>query len=714
MPGKMKGWLTERIAKCDKVEFEQSLIRLGMELVVLVYLFYRYITLAALTHSDIIAFRILGVFLLLALILMGSILYSGKPSVLRRLAGAWIDQGGTTLFMALTGEVGVMLVGIYLWVIFGNGFRFGNKYLFHAQLLSVVGFMVTTQVNPYWKSHPSIIYSVLLMLFALPIYVSALIRRMNEAKQKAEEASAAKTRFVANMSHEIRTPLNGIIGIGTLLKTTPLNAEQRDLLDMLAGSSRLLLSLLNNVLDFAKIEDGKMTLEHTDFSVHGVLGETVRIFRSQAEAKGLRFDTRIAAGVDRLCGDPLRLQQALANLVGNAVKFTERGSVTLSFSVLGEDERYARVRFEVADSGVGVPVGAQGEIFESFTQADASTSRRFGGSGLGLTITRHLVEAMGGHLFFESTEGLGSRFWFDLALEKSLQSQPEGAEVVAWPGVRDLSLQEKPPRILVCENDATNQKILLRLLELAGHHVSVTTNGEELLDRLEQEAFDLVVADLNMAGMSGTEALKLYRFTRPDDTRTRFVLFTADATLSARQAAQEAGFDAFLGKPVDASILFGTIANLLGKPATTAEHWLTAVLGGSGAGLSAAASEETGAVLEATTLKELEILGAGDDLFVHRLLCNYLRDSEELLDRIDHAINHKHYGALRDHCHALKGNSLGVGARDVFARAETMDRAEMGELRLHGAAMAASLRRDYVTARAAIEDYLARRQAAAR
>ncbi|MBW8028150.1 MAG: response regulator, partial [Ferrovum sp.] len=607
MPGKMTGWLTERIAKCDKVEFEQSLIRLGMGLVVLVYLFYRYITHATLTHSDIIAFRILGVFLLLTLILMASILYGRKTSVLRRLAGAWLDIGTTTILPVFTDETGVMLVGIYLWVIFGNGFRFGNQYLFHAQLLSVVGFMITTQVNPSWKSHPSIIYIVLFMLFVLPIYVSALIRRMNEAKQKAEESSAAKTRFVANMSHEIRTPLNGIIGIGTLLKTTPLNVEQRDLLGMLDSSSRLLLSLLNNVLDFAKIEDGKMTLEHTDFSVYGVLGETVRIFRSQAEAKGILFDTRIAAGVDRLCGDPLRLQQALANLVGNAVKFTERGSVTLSFSVLGEDERYTRVRFEVADTGVGVPVGAQGEIFESFTQADASTSRRFGGSGLGLTITRHLVEAMGGHLSFESREGLGSRFWFDLALEKSLQSQPEGAEVVAWPGVRDLSLQEKPPRILVCENDATNQKILLRLLELAGHHASVTTNGEELLDRLEQEAFDLVIADLNMAGMSGTEALKLYRLTRPDDTRTRFVLFTADVTLSARQAAQEAGFDAFLGKPVDASILFGTIANLLGKPATTAEHWLTTVLGGAGIQPVPAASEETGAVLEATTLKELEI-----------------------------------------------------------------------------------------------------------
>ncbi|NDU87924.1 MAG: hybrid sensor histidine kinase/response regulator, partial [Ferrovum sp.] len=225
-----KDRFAEHLAKCDRVELEQSLIRLGMGLAILVYLLYRYITRTALTYNDIIAFKILGIFLLLALILFSAILSTQKTSVIRRLAGAWIDQGGTTLFMAFTGEVGVMLVGVYLWVIFGNGFRFGKKYLFHAQLLSMVGFLVTIQINPYWQNHPSIAYSVLVMLFALPIYVSALINRMNEARQKAEEASAAKTRFVANMSHEIRTPLNGIIGIGTLLKTTPLNNEQQDLL----------------------------------------------------------------------------------------------------------------------------------------------------------------------------------------------------------------------------------------------------------------------------------------------------------------------------------------------------------------------------------------------------------------------------------------------------------------------------------------------------
>lgn len=713
MLDKMKIWFTDRVAKCDKVELEQSLIRLGIGLAILVYLVYRYITHATLSHNDIVAFSILSVFLFLTLILIGSILYSSKPSVVRRLAGAWVDQGGTTLFMALTGEVGVMVIGVYLWVIFGNGFRFGRKYLIHAQVLSVVGFTITTQVNPYWDEHQAISYSVMLMLLALPIYVSALIRRMNEARQKAEEANAAKTRFVANMSHEIRTPLSGIVGISTLLKATPLNSEQQELLGTLDSSSRLLVSLLNNVLDFAKIEDGKLTIEHTDFSVNSLLEETVKIFRSQAEAKNIRLDTHIAAAAGTLRGDPHRLQQVLANLVGNAIKFTEQGSVTLSLSILEENEHHRNVRFEVADTGVGIPTSAQGKIFESFTQADISTTRRFGGSGLGLTITRHLVEAMGGRLSFESAEGLGSRFWFDIPLEKAVQAQPGSAEIVPLPATPGASL-ENTLRILVCEDDATNQKILLRLLERAGHHVSLSANGEELLDQLEQARFDLVIADLNMAGISGTDALKLYRFTRPDDTRTRFILFTADATLSARQAAKEAGFDAFLNKPVDASTLFGTIANLFGMPSTTAEHWLHTVMGGSGSSLPAPASAETSAALDAATLRELEILGAGDALFVQRLLRNYLRDSGELLDKIEHAVKQKQYGALRDHCHALKGNSLSIGARGVFGRAETIDRAGPDELRFRGTAMVGLLRTDYAAARAAIEDYLSRRQTASR
>ncbi len=703
----LKNWYDGHIARCDKVELEQSVIRLGIGLTIAAYLLYRYISLDRLTEDDNAAINILTVFLLLATGLTLSILWTGTSSIVRRLAGAWVDITGTTLFMALTGEVGVMLVGVYLWVTFGNGFRYGKLYLFHSQILSIVGFAITTQLNSHWDEHQAISYSVMLMLIALPIYVSALITRMTEARQKAEDASAAKTRFVANMSHEIRTPLNGIIGIGTLLKTTPLNRDQYDLVDTLDSSSRLLLSLLNNVLDFAKIEEGKLVVNTTLFKLHDLLDSSCKIFQAQADSKKIRLESIARTDVKELLGDVNLLQQVLANLLGNAVKFTERGSITLSITLLSEDPESCALRFEVADTGIGIATSAQGKIFESFTQADITTTRRFGGSGLGLTITKHLVEAMGGQLLFESAEGLGSRFWFDLTLKRPRYESVDNT-AVTLPAAQPIETPSTLYDILICEDDATNQKILQRILQLAGHRVTVTSHADALLDQLEQHKFDLVIADLNMAGMSGTDALKLYRFSRPDDSNTRFVLFTADATTEARFAASEAGYDAFLNKPVDTQTLFDTIARLLGASAESAQTWLLTTQQDSRT--TAETTDDANEILDINTLIGLENLAAGDSQFVPRLLRNYLRDANTLLDQIEEAVRLKQYGILRSHCHALKGNSLSVGARNLFKRAETIDRADPGELRFRGSTMAGLLRADFTVTEAAIEAYLIQRQ----
>lgn len=710
MLNKIREWLRQHLAGCDKIELEQAVIRLGIGLLIFIYILFSTDTISIAPDKK-IAFTIIGTFLCISVFLIFSIVYFRNISAFRRLAGAWLDISSTAMFMAYTAEAVTVLMGIFLWVIFGNGFRFGNRYLFHAQILSIIGLVIATHENLYWKEHESIVYGMILMLVALPIYVAGLIRRMTEARQKAEDANAAKTRFVANMSHEIRTPLNGIIGIGTLLKTTPLNREQYDLVSTLDSSSRLLLSLLNNVLDFAKIEAGKLSVASNAFSLPGLFEDTLKIFQPQAESKNVRLETRITTNVELFNGDMDLLHQVLANLVGNAVKFTEQGAITLSATVLSQHDPYQTLRFEVADTGIGIPTSAQGKIFESFTQADISTTRRFGGSGLGLTITKHLVEAMGGHLSFESAEGLGSRFWFDLALEKSATPPISLAEATVMPANQEVDATS-PLHILICEDDATNQKILLRLLELAGHRICVVNNGEALLDQLEQDSFDVVIADLNMAGMSGTDALKLYRFTRPEDARTRFILFTADASTGARQAASEAGYDAFLNKPVDAHTLFETIAKLVALPAATAEQWLNFAMRGATPTQAELPMSDLENVLDINTLIELENLGAGDALFVPRLLRNYLHDSEILLNQIEDAVRLKQYGILRDHCHALKGNSLSIGAHNLFKRAETIDRADPGELRFRGPAMVGLLRADFLITQTSIEAYINRRQAA--
>jgi two-component system sensor histidine kinase RpfC len=412
--------LRARLAARPDTEHEQGILRLVISALVFLYLLPD-----ALLKQDTLPLYVMGIHLVLALIIFFRIAWSTEISPARRVFAQLADVAAISWYMAVFGEPAGWLLLLYIWVTLGSGFRFGARYLLSELAMSVVGFGIVLYVNDFWRAHTALGVGMLVAMTAVSLYVLSLVRRMFDAIARAEAANLAKRRFISMVSHELRTPLNAIIGMADLLRDTQLNREQADMLQTLRSSSRVMLGLIEDVLDFSKIEAGKVVLEKTDFDLHALVNSTCRIVGAQAAAKGVEFVVSIMPEVPpAVRGDPHHLRQVLINLAGNAVKFTDAGSVTVHVSVQVENESSVRLKFSIRDTGIGIAPEAQAKIFESFTQADQSTTRRFGGSGLGTTIAKQLVQLMGGRIGLESAIGLGSTFWAEIDLEK----QPEKPE----------------------------------------------------------------------------------------------------------------------------------------------------------------------------------------------------------------------------------------------------------------------------------------------
>lgn len=805
-----------------------------MVIVTLLVLYLTWIEAFSHHESSQFVFQILaGSSIVIALSILAAIIVRPYKSVVRRLFGMIVDMVFISVSVFVGGESTALLFVMYLWVTFGYGFRFGTNYLFASMGLSILGFSLVVALTPYWQQNAYISVGVMLGLILLPMYVAKLIRQINEAVVKAEMASQAKTNFLANMSHEIRTPLNGVIGMTDLLVGTRLNKEQKDFVETIQASANALLALVEDILDISKIEVGKINIESQECDLPLLVNSTARMLEPQAKEKGLYLKVDISRNVPIVVvSDPQHLRQVLINLIGNAIKFTETGGIEVR--VTKQEEKSSStisVRFEVIDTGIGIPKKVQDKIFETFTQADESVTRRYGGTGLGTAISKQLIELMGGKIGLQSSADQGSRFWFTLdfplptvesgggiskglAAKRLLLIESEanypGMRSVISPWVRstkvvhteqkairelnaanhegdpfDVVVVNKPHfrqdkfaarikddkelgkvhliliatkisdqevelltqtgygnilvepmdaallfnalhnavmdeipdssevskladyypastklsglKILVAEDNPINQKVVLKILERAGHHVQVVDNGQAALDKLADEAFDLTILDMQMPVMGGIDTVKMFRFAHADSDMP-FIMLTANATVEAVKDAEDVGVSGFVTKPFQAKKLVDTIHDVVKR--RRVEPAKVEVL---------PLREEEKPTTDLTKLAELESL-SHDPRFLGELVSSFLEDGTRLIAKMKLAHDKGEILNLKETAHAFKGSAASIGAIRLYETGAKLNDISVSEFEKEGKGLIEAAEVEFALVSSELKAYIERQQ----
>ena len=507
------------------------------------------------------------------------------------------------------------------------------------------------------------------------IGLSTDVTELHKLRAQADAANQAKSNFLSNMSHEIRTPMNSIIGMSHLALKSVTHPKQRDYLEKISHSSQHLLGIINDILDFSKIEAGKLELEVLDFGLEALMHNIASQLGVAAAAKGLTLEFEIGAGLARqLRGDPLRLEQVLLNFTGNAIKFSENGSVRVCAHPLDDCASDTLVRFEVRDNGIGIEQHEVGELFKSFHQADPSTTRKYGGTGLGLVISKQLAELMGGSVGVDSTPGQGSTFWFSARLGKALHFLPPQGQAVA----AEVLDQLRGACILLVEDNIFSQQVGQELLEEAGATVVVANNGKEAIDLMLKERFDCVLMDVQMPVMDGFESTRLIR-SDPRLRDTVVIAMTANAGRDDQARCLAAGMDEFVTKPISPQLLFNVLARWLrGAPAHNGRRRSAPAADHAGSACGSALGAGPAAEICMLDLARLAATFGGNPDKMRKYALMFLDAARDGLADIGEALARGDAVRAADLAHRLKSSARAVGAMRFDALCQELEQLRGG------------------------------------